>query len=95
MKRFALLVINVLVTLIGGWIIAHLIAALPIAMPDFLDDGLRAVLRFAGHSELANPDDMPALALMLILVLSWIFVGLLVALANVIIRKISARRLQH
>ncbi|TKC80420.1 hypothetical protein FAZ69_29290 [Trinickia terrae] len=63
-------------------------------MPDFLDDGLRAVLRLVGHSELANPDDMPALALMLILVLSWILVGVLVAVANLVVRKRwSVRRL--
>ncbi|ABM98795.2 hypothetical protein BMA10247_A0578 [Burkholderia mallei NCTC 10247] len=53
------------------------------------------MLRLTGHRELANPDDMEVLAMTAILIASIIVVGVLVALANTIIKRSLARRTAH
>ncbi|KGX13095.1 hypothetical protein X986_2664 [Burkholderia pseudomallei] len=95
MKRLGKFALNTIITLVGGWALANLVIRLPIEMPGFLDNGIRAVLSLTGHPELANPDDMEVLAMTAILIASIIVVGILVAIANIAIKRSLARRTAH
>ncbi|KVD76968.1 MULTISPECIES: hypothetical protein [unclassified Burkholderia] len=92
MKKLGKCALNTIITLVGGWALANIVIRLPIEMPGFLDDGIRAMLNLTGHPELANPDDMEVLAMTAILIASIIVVGVLVTLANVIIKRSIARK---
>ncbi|MGK8887296.1 hypothetical protein [Burkholderia gladioli] len=94
MKKFGLLVLNVVVTLLGGWILAHIIVAMTDDMPEWLESALTAVLHAMGQDQLANPVDLPALGMLAILIASIIVCGLLVWVANVAIGRARTRRAQ-
>ncbi|CAJ3875722.1 Uncharacterised protein [Burkholderia pseudomallei] len=95
MTKLGKFALSTSITLVGGWALANLVIRLPVEMPGFLDNGIRAVLRLTGHRELANPDDMEVLAMTAILIASIIVVGVLVALANTIIKRSLGRRTAH
>ncbi|QGZ65001.1 hypothetical protein [Paraburkholderia acidisoli] len=65
MKRFFCWAIFFIANLAGGWFLAHLYDAIPINMPSSVDGFLRASLTLFHRSDLANPDDMEVLALLL------------------------------
>lgn len=83
MKKFGWIALNIIATLAGAWILGTAIINMPINMPDWLDDALRALLHIIGHDELANPDDMPGIASLAILIASAIVCGLIVWFANI------------
>ncbi|WP_369065556.1 hypothetical protein [Burkholderia gladioli] len=94
MKKFRLLALNIAVTLLGGWILAHIIVAVTDDMQEWLEFALTAVLQATGQDQLANPVDLPALGMLAILVASIIVCGLLVWIANVAICRARTRRAQ-
>ncbi|WP_186135538.1 hypothetical protein [Burkholderia gladioli] len=94
MKKFGLLALNIAVTLLGGWILAHIIVAMTDDMPEWLESALTAVLHATGQDQLANPVDLPALGMLAILIASIIVCGLLVWIANIAIGRALTRRAQ-
>ena len=78
-KEFAvkalLVVAFVVVSVIGGWYVAALYSRLPIEMPHPVNTFVRFVLSVTGNSDMANPDDMETLALLLYWVVSTLLVG--------------------
>ncbi|POS07943.1 hypothetical protein C3Y08_14885 [Burkholderia gladioli] len=91
MKRIGLFALNLVVTLVGGWVLAHIVVGLSAEMPAPLEDALRVLLRITGHEEFANEDDLPALGMMAVLIASIVVVGGLVWVANLIVRARSRR----
>lgn len=83
---------NIIATLIGAYALAGLYDHLPMNMPDVMDDGIRAVLRITGNGQLANPDDMATLSLMIVLVLSLVLAATTVALVNYWIKRRAIKR---
>ncbi|MBU9166219.1 hypothetical protein [Burkholderia gladioli] len=94
MNRFGLLVLNIVVTLLGGWILAHVIVAMTDDMPEWLESALTAVLHATGQDQLVNPVDLPALGMLAILIASIIVCGMLVWIANVAIVRARTHRAQ-
>ncbi|WP_186144006.1 hypothetical protein [Burkholderia gladioli] len=94
MKKFGLLALNIVMTLIGGWILAHVIVAMTDDIPEWLESALTTMLHATGQDQLANPVDLPALGMLAILVASIIVCGLLVWIANVAIGRARTRRAQ-
>ncbi|WP_186085787.1 hypothetical protein [Burkholderia gladioli] len=94
MKKFGLLTLNIVVTLLGGWILAHVIVAMTNDMPEWLESALTVVLHATDQDQLANPVDLPALGMLTILIASIIVCGLLVWIANVAIAHARTRRAQ-
>ncbi|AEA60525.1 hypothetical protein [Burkholderia gladioli] len=94
MKKFGLLTLNIVVTLLGGWILAHIIVAMTDDMPEWLESALTVALHATGQDQLANPVDLPALGMLAILVASIIVCGLLVWIANTAIARARTRRAQ-
>jgi hypothetical protein len=92
MKNFGLIVLNVIVTLASGWILAHVIVAMMDDMPDWLEAALTTALHATGQDDLANPVDLPALGMLAILIASIIVCGLVVWMTNVAIGRARARR---
>ncbi|WP_186097327.1 hypothetical protein [Burkholderia gladioli] len=92
MKKFGLLSLNIVVTLLGGWILAHVIVALTDDMPEWLESVLTTVLHATGQDQLANPVDLPALGMLAVLIASIVVCGLLVWIANVAICRTRSRR---
>lgn len=78
MKKALAIFAKVVITLVGGWMLAGVVSSLPHEMPEFLDASIRFVLRVTGNYGLANPDDMEVLATLVILVASVILVGIVV-----------------
>ncbi|HUB90380.1 MAG TPA: hypothetical protein VMA74_11710 [Dyella sp.] len=92
MKRLLRWGINIVATLVGAYILVGLYDSLPMNMPDFMDDGIRAILHLTGNDHLANPDDMENIALLVVLVASILFAGIVVLLVNIWIRRRAERR---
>lgn len=90
MKQFGLLTLNIVVTLLGGWILAHVIVAMTNDMPEWLESALTVVLHATGQDQLANPVDLPALGMLTILIASIIVCGLLVWIAHARTRRAQA-----
>ncbi len=86
MKRIGLFALNLVVTLVGGWVLAHIVVGLSAEMPAPLEDALRVLLRIMGHEEFANEEDLPALGMMAVLIASIVVVGGLVWVAKRIVR---------
>ncbi|WP_244103969.1 hypothetical protein [Burkholderia gladioli] len=82
---------NLVVTLVGGWVLAHIVVGLSAEMPAPLEDALRVLLRITGHEEFANEDDLPALGMMAVLIASIVVVGGGVWVAKLIVRGRSRR----
>ncbi|URV23490.1 hypothetical protein [Burkholderia gladioli] len=82
---------NLIVTLVGGWVLAHIVVGLSAEMPAPLEDALRVLLRITGHEEFANEDDLPALGMMAVLIASIVVVGGGVWVAKLIVRGRSRR----
>ncbi|MBU9171727.1 hypothetical protein [Burkholderia gladioli] len=91
MKRIGLFALNLVVTLVGGWVLAHIVVGLSAEMPAPLEDALRVLLRITGHEEFANEEDLPALGMMAVLIASIVVVGGLVWVAKRIVRGRSRR----
>lgn len=83
--------LNLVVTLVGGWVLAHIVVGLSAEMPAPLEDALRVLLRITGHEEFANEDDLPALGMMAVLIASIVAVGGGVWVAKLIVRGRSRR----
>lgn len=83
MRRVAKAVINVIATLLGAWLLAGLCMSAPTNMPDFVDHGIRTVLRLTGNEQLANPDDMENIALAILLVACVLIAGIVVTVINI------------
>lgn len=83
--------LNLVVTLVGGWVLAHIVVGLSAEMPAPLEDALRVLLRITGHEEFANEDDLPALGMMVVLIASIVVVGGGVWVAKLIVRGRSRR----
>lgn len=94
MRKFGLLTLNIVVTLLGGWILAHIIVAMTDDMPEWLESALTTVLHATGQNQLVNPVDLPVLGMLTILIASIIVCGLLVWIANVAISHALTRRAQ-
>ncbi|PRY08730.1 hypothetical protein [Paraburkholderia sp. BL25I1N1] len=69
------IVTSVVGSVIGGWYLACLFGLLPLEMPRCVDLFIRLALSVTGNDELANPDDMEILALLLY----WAVATLLIA----------------
>ncbi|WP_223997147.1 hypothetical protein [Burkholderia gladioli] len=82
---------NLVVTLVGGWVLAHIVVGLSAEMPAPLEKALRVLLRITGHEEFANEDDLPALGMMVVLIASIVVVGGVVWVAKLIVRGRSCR----
>ncbi|WP_244119007.1 hypothetical protein [Burkholderia gladioli] len=82
---------NLVVTLVGGWVLAHIVVGLSAEMPAPLEKALRVLLRITGHEEFVNEDDLPALGMMAVLIASIVVVGGLVWVAKRIVRGRSRR----
>ncbi|CAG9251029.1 hypothetical protein [Paraburkholderia unamae] len=63
--------------LIAGWYIAHLYDFIPMNMPYGVDSFLRGLLSLFGLNDLANPDDMEVLAMLLYWLVSSVLFGVL------------------
>lgn len=63
-------------------------------MPEWLRSAPTAVLHATGQDQLANPDDLPTLGMLAILIASIIVCDLLVWIANVAIGRARTRRAQ-
>ncbi|WP_244122842.1 hypothetical protein [Burkholderia gladioli] len=83
--------LNLVVTLVGGWVLAHIVVGLSAEMPAPLEDALRVLLRITGHEEFDNEDDLPALGMMAVLIASIVVVGGGVWVAKLIVRGRSRR----
>ncbi len=94
MKKAILIVLDVIVTLIGGWVLGTSIISQAGDMPEWMDHALRMLLHVTGREEFANPVDLPALGMLAILIASIIVCGLLVWIANVAIGRARTRRAQ-
>ncbi|WP_164465467.1 hypothetical protein [Burkholderia gladioli] len=55
MKKFGLLALNIVVTLLSGLTLAHIIVAMTDDMPEWLESALTAALHATGQDQLANP----------------------------------------
>lgn len=51
MTKLGKFALSTSITLVGGWALANLVIRLPVEMPGFLDNGIRAVLRL---TDIAN-----------------------------------------
>ncbi|WP_244112187.1 hypothetical protein [Burkholderia gladioli] len=98
MKRIGLFALNLVVTLVGGWVLAHIVVGLSAEMPAPLEDALRVLLRITGHEEFANEEDLPALGMMAVLIASIVVVGGVVWVAKLIVGVSEfpcSRRVEH
>ena len=85
--KFLLPVILVVLSVIGGWQATYLIEMIPANMPHAVDAFIRFCLSITGHKELANPDDMAVLALILYWVGSAVLIGLVLYAGYAAIRR--------
>ncbi|WP_240154586.1 MULTISPECIES: hypothetical protein [unclassified Burkholderia] len=83
--------LNLVVALVGGWVLAHIVVGLSAEMPAPLEDALRVLLRITGHEEFDNEDDLPALGMMAVLIASIVVVGGVGWVAKLIVRGRSRR----
>jgi len=91
MKNIFLLIFNILASLIIGFFLARYLVDLPYEM-SWIIESIRFIVRATGHHELDNPDDLGTLVLTFFLLASIIFVGVLVWLCNIGVRRyLSAR----
>jgi len=91
MKQISLIFFNLAISLIGGYLLSQYIANLPYEMPWFLGS-IRFVLHAVGHRELDNPDALEALGIIVLVLVSVIFVGAVVWLCSIGVRRyLSAR----
>lgn len=79
-------VVIVLVSIVGGWQATYLIDMIPRNMPYAVDMFIRFCLSVTGHEELANPDDMAVLALVLYWIVSAILIGMVLSAAYSAVR---------
>lgn len=95
-KEFAaktlLVVAFVVVSLVGGWFVACLYSRLPVEMPHPVDTFIRFMLSATGNSDMANPDDMEMLALLLYWVVSTLLVGGLIFTGYLALRHFRRQR---
>ena len=79
-------VVIILASVIAGWQATYLIDMIPANMPYAVDMFIRFCLSITGHEELANPDDMAVLALILYWVVSAVLIGVVLYAAYAAIR---------
>jgi hypothetical protein len=82
----------VAVSVIGGWYVACLVMLLPYNMQDSLDTLIRFCLSVTGNDYLANPDDMPMLALSLFWIVATLLVGALLFIGYRTVRESARER---
>jgi hypothetical protein len=75
-RKFLLPVLLVLASIVGGWQVTNLIIMIPSNMPYGVEMFIRYGLSVAGYEELANPDDMAVLALLLYWTASAVIIGI-------------------
>jgi hypothetical protein len=75
-RKFLLPVLLVLASIVGGWQVTNLIIMIPSNMPYAVEMFIRYGLSVAGYEELANPDDMAVLALLLYWTVSAVVIGI-------------------
>jgi hypothetical protein len=86
-RKFLPAVLLVLVSIIGGWQATYLIQDIPSNMPYAVDMFIRFGLSAIGHEELANPDDMEVLGLLLYWIVSAVVIGIVLYVAWSAIRN--------
>lgn len=86
-RKILLPVILVVVSVIGGWQATYLIDMIPANMLHVVDVFIRFCLSITGHDELANPDDMAVLALILYWAVSAILIGVVLGTGYAAIRR--------
>lgn len=74
-------VLLVLASIVGGWQVTDLIIMIPSNMPYAVETFIRYGLSVAGYEELANPDDMEVLALLLYWTVSAVVIGIVLYVA--------------
>ncbi|CAG4911447.1 hypothetical protein [Paraburkholderia gardini] len=87
MKKTVLYVGNLALTVIGAFFLVRLFLTLPFNMPDAVDEFLRAMLHIFGQDEMANPDDMEVLSVLLYFCIALIIVGFAVSGLNILFRR--------
>lgn len=87
--RVSLWLLNVIVTIVGGWCLSWTINLWTINLPYPIDIAIRWGLHIVGHDELANTDDLETIVVLLYLCLCWIAVGLAVWVTN----RLRAKRI--
>lgn len=92
MKKALYVFANVVVALVGGWWLAQWVSTLPYEMPSWLEDGIRGGIRLAGSRSLDNTDDIETIAILVAIVACSALVGVVLALANWLGRRLIARR---
>lgn len=92
MKKSMLYVGNLALTVIGAFFLVRLFLTLPFNMPDAVDWFLRATLHILGQDEMANPDDMEVLSVLLYFCIALAIVGFAVSGLNVLSRRCRAKR---
>lgn len=95
-------VIFIAASVIGGLFLSHLPDLIPCGnvidvfpcsnMPYPVDMFIRFCLSAAGRGDLANPDDMEALAALFYWIVATLLVGLLIHLGNRALRRYLARK---
>jgi hypothetical protein len=80
-RKFLPPVLLVLMSIVGGWQVTYLILMIPSNMPYAVDMFIRFGLSVIGHEELANPEDMEVLALLLYWTVSAVVIWIVVYVA--------------
>ncbi|CAD6540057.1 hypothetical protein LMG28727_03720 [Paraburkholderia kirstenboschensis] len=81
------------ISLTGGWRLTyHIDDMFPGNMPDSVDMFIRFCLEVVGRSDLANPDDMEVLALLLYWAVAALLVGALLFLCYIGARALLLKR---
>lgn len=91
--RILLIVACLVGSVVGGWYLTCLFTLLPFEMPRSVDAFIRFVLSVTGNDDLANPDDMEMLALLLYwTIATFLTVVVLVGFKRWISRCLIARK---
>lgn len=95
MKKSMLYIGNLLLTVVGAFFLVRLFLTLPFNMPDAVDWFLRVILDICGRDDMANPDDMEVLSVLLYFVIALIIVGFAVFGLNVVLSQRLAKWRGH
>ncbi|MFM0591687.1 MULTISPECIES: hypothetical protein [Paraburkholderia] len=91
MKRILLKILGcgvaAALSIVGGWYVACLFMLVPYNMPPGEDAFIRHGLTAVGAEHLANPDDMPMIALLLCWGIAALLIGALLFIGYAVLRR--------